>query len=616
MAQSPQFKDLGEDALKILMSLCESSTLIQLMQTCKICHKIAESELWSKVLIFGRKVHFDDYHAFCRDVKKLETNEEWRDMNYELFCETRYGEMEDLFREEDEAEDYENDYEYHVERYSDMIDEDGQFIVEFYSIFLCRHWVITDYELLLEFYDQGASWKNLRADPQSLGFDDQMLIKTFESKVELPYAKAISKYKLFEKKHMAFQGTKDSLSEFVARKKSVIASSTHTLIIASLGVHLPLIEFLRSFDEHDQLNIKSLHVSGFSVREWLFNNQFEEIEKLSRFKKLQEVGFTLDYSNYRCKSSFGSLEKIILQSVGLEYLFLNIRYDHSTSEEYASTVNFGRLIKAIPCSANMKSFAILNTMHPHIVIEDGLNALTQFKNTLSSIRLSNISFNLRELVSISQECKLKAFHLKKYVPLKDKAFPPELFNEGLLSITQNSKETLENMFLMSHFNLPIFFSPTLKVLKFLEVQISMTKFESTIQNLFEFESLRQSLEELRFIIEIRSSKEIIPSLRFRERIRKNCTKKPMPNLKKLSLKTLSMGFYSLKVNFDHDEFLEKSESSFLFNNFLVSHFPSLRYIELRDPLFRGDFPITDFDFSTQYEFFRASSKRPFFAIQF
>jgi hypothetical protein len=61
---------LGDDILKLILSLCESSILQELLLTSKKLYKIAESELWSKIVIVGEKIPLDKYLAFNASSKK------------------------------------------------------------------------------------------------------------------------------------------------------------------------------------------------------------------------------------------------------------------------------------------------------------------------------------------------------------------------------------------------------------------------------------------------------------------------------------------------------------------------------------------------------------------
>jgi hypothetical protein len=68
--------------------------------------------------------------AFCRDVQKIDTNGKWRDINYARFSQTRWGEFEDLYIDEDNPirYDYEN-FENIIDEYNEKIYEDEEFFV-------------------------------------------------------------------------------------------------------------------------------------------------------------------------------------------------------------------------------------------------------------------------------------------------------------------------------------------------------------------------------------------------------------------------------------------------------------------------------------------------------
>ena len=65
------FQYLSQDLLTLITSLCETSTLQELMLTCKSLHCIAEAELWSKIVIVGKKINYGEIMAFWSANREL-----------------------------------------------------------------------------------------------------------------------------------------------------------------------------------------------------------------------------------------------------------------------------------------------------------------------------------------------------------------------------------------------------------------------------------------------------------------------------------------------------------------------------------------------------------------
>jgi hypothetical protein len=239
----------------------------------------------------------------------------------------------------------------------------------------------------------------------------------------------------------------------------------------------------------------------------------------------------------------------------------------------------------------------LFSLHHNPLLFDGDSVLhlLEFKEWLVDISLYNICFadlSFREFANVSELAFLYLYECE----LKDCS--PKDFHMFLTKILEGISETIKTLEIRSKYNLPIQFPNSFQTINSLIVRIDLENFERCLQCIFESKSLRKTLKSLSIEIEIDSNRNQLPCFRFREKIMRNCSQKPMHQLKLFNIDILFKEEIENDIDelnifkMDKDEDYDDSRSTVLFKMFIWIHFPRLRTHYIPDPIFYGKvYPI-------------------------
>jgi hypothetical protein len=286
---------LSDDDLESIFALCDTLTLTKLLLVSKQFNRIAESELWSEIVIISKKVPVEHLIAF---------HEAWdlrKDQEY-------YEQLKKMSKERDLEE----------RMYDDEQEEDGVEMVQFYSMFLCRHWMNPDFELCLRNYVPGDITSV--EDIKFLGLDENL--KSLASSDPTDYLKLDSEFEnldLFTKFILIFQGDLNQLLGFCDKQKRKISSYAITLVF--VGIRSPIIEFATNFSGEYQLKLEKLYIGGLSCSPRIFEAQFHSLEKFSRLNTILDFGAIFKCIHLSNENAVKYLRQIISQSLELKVLF-------------------------------------------------------------------------------------------------------------------------------------------------------------------------------------------------------------------------------------------------------------------------------------------------------
>jgi hypothetical protein len=557
--------------------------------------RIAESQLWRKLLVIAKRVSFTDLEKFYQQ-RKVQAK-----INYNEIVQENVLRNPNRFPVEDEIitsdeEDEEEDEEDEEEEEEEEEEEDANpYYVDFYSFFLVRHWSLKDTEDFLSEYEPICETDQVEVtDYKFLGYDRYLEELEADNRWETQFC---------GKEMMVFQGTLNDLKNWTASSPAArkIPEFAESLIFT--GTSIPMIVFecdlYREILRYGSLKLKELHLNGFEVLPGFFISQLISVLSFCSVgsSTIQNLSLGVEFCHLNDSRALDYLSQII--SLCHNLTFLNIEFsDELHGEINVSEFEMKRvfknavdiLLKSIPSTAPLAYLTLVNYYEVSIELEGTIHSLLKFQKTLHTLQLYAISFNLKELVEMSKYCNLKLLFLEEFKLVDSDRREGHIVSDNLKVVAKNISDTVEQLAFLCFDVHAAVLPNSFQRLTNLDIRIDLEEFSEAARSIFSNESLKLSLEVLFIFVSI-EREEVYVNLPVQMNIRQvlsSTFQNKMPNLE-----SFTVSFYPEPDSDDEmmlNDWIFKSDESELgyldFFYIVQSYFPNLIVLEIPDIDFR------------------------------
>jgi hypothetical protein len=295
----------------------------------------------------------------------------------------------------------------------------------------------------------------------------------------------------FERNLLAFCGIESDLVDWLHKHVNHL-KFTETVVLNGVNVPMKSLQIHFTENQNGGSRLKAIHMKcDFSQEDYEFDlvTQYKSLALLCDSYSLQELTLSISYDHLSpigknlqfLMDSISKCSNLALFSISIscmdEAIFLRPDPSHLKNV-------FEKLVSSLPENAPLRRIELLNNNYAFKCIFQGcISSLARYRNTLNSLALHSMGFDVNELVQLSESVPLK---LLKFDNCETKQNITGLFGK----ITENLSNSLQDLTFGFRENLLLNrLSSNLKQLEFIEIKVPFVDFEKTLKLIFDCSSL-------------------------------------------------------------------------------------------------------------------------------